>query len=258
MTGEIVIQFSLDKFFNSAGRQRLRPRSSSPLFNRKGTTVKFNDQGMENTWALLARLKSELPEVCEHARVVGKWVWLKFNGPPLLRIRIKLKQLGFHWNDARKCWQHPCGVHGSHVIRDNPQLLFPPFVPGSAIAEGLVPAKGAISVKEYKVISLRECPLPQDMHLCDSPQKMADYWRLNVATNPYFNPDCECFVVLLLNTRRRVKGHQLLTFGTMDTLLVHPREVFRGAIIAGASAIVMAHNLCAATHKLCYVHRRFM
>src|SRR5687768_5219536 len=38
------------------------------------------------------------------------------------------------------------------------------------------------------------------------------------------------------------KGHQLLTMGTMDTLLVHPREVFRGAIIAGAAAIVLMHN----------------
>ena len=47
--------------------------------------------------------------------------------------------------------------------------------------------------------------------------------------------------MLLLNTRRRVKGHQLLTIGTMDTLLVHPREVFRGAVIANASAIVLMH-----------------
>jgi DNA repair protein RadC len=80
------------------------------------------------------------------------------------------------------------------------------------------------------------------MQFCDTPQRAADYWRLNIATNPYFNPDCECFAVLMLNTRRRVKGHQLVTIGTMDTLLVHPREVFRGAVIAGASAIVMMHN----------------
>jgi DNA repair protein RadC len=58
----------------------------------------------------------------------------------------------------------------------------------------------------------------------------------------YFNPDCECFVVLLLNTRHRVKGHQLVTIGTMDTILVHSREVFRAAIIAGASAVVLMHN----------------
>ena len=95
---------------------------------------------------------------------------------------------------------------------------------------------------EYKITALRECPTPERLQLCDTPDKAAEYWRLHVPSHPYFNRDCECFVVLLLNTRRRVKGHQLVTIGTMDTLLVHPREVFRLAIMAGASAIVLTHN----------------
>jgi DNA repair protein RadC len=98
------------------------------------------------------------------------------------------------------------------------------------------------TAKEYKVAALRECPLPEQMQFCDTPERAADYWRLNIATNLYFNPDCECLAVLMLNTRRRVKGHQLVTIGTMDTLLVDPRIVFRGAVIAGAAAIVMMHN----------------
>jgi DNA repair protein RadC len=96
--------------------------------------------------------------------------------------------------------------------------------------------------KEYKVVALRECPVPESMQICDTPDQAAAYWRLHVATNPYFNPECECFVVLLLNTRRRVKGHQLVTIGTMDTLLVDPRIVFRAAVISSAAAIVLMHN----------------
>jgi DNA repair protein RadC len=96
--------------------------------------------------------------------------------------------------------------------------------------------------KEFKVTALRECPMPQEMLVCDNPQRAVDYWNLHIATDSHFNPECECFVVLLLNTRRRVKGHQLLTIGTMDTLLVDPRNVFRGAVIAGAAAIVLIHN----------------
>ena len=96
--------------------------------------------------------------------------------------------------------------------------------------------------KEYKVVALRECPLPEDMHLCDTPERAADYWRTHVVNHPAFNPDVECFVVLLLNARRRVKGHTLVSTGTLDTLVVHSREVFRAAIIAAASAIVLAHN----------------
>jgi len=34
----------------------------------------------------------------------------------------------------------------------------------------------------------------------------------------------------------------LITIGTMDTMLVHHREVFRCAIIAAAAKIVLMHN----------------
>ena len=100
----------------------------------------------------------------------------------------------------------------------------------------------AFNPKEFKVTALRECPMPEEMLLCDTPRRVVDYWKLHIATDPHFNSECECFVVLLLNTRRRVKGHQLLTIGTLDTLLVDPRLVFRGAIIASSAAIVLVHN----------------
>jgi DNA repair protein RadC len=47
--------------------------------------------------------------------------------------------------------------------------------------------------------------------------------------------------VLLLNTRRRIKGHLLVATGTLDTILVHAREVFRPAIVAAAAVVIM-HN----------------
>ena len=34
----------------------------------------------------------------------------------------------------------------------------------------------------------------------------------------------------------------MVSIGTMDTILVHPREVFRLAIMASASALVLMHN----------------
>jgi DNA repair protein RadC len=96
--------------------------------------------------------------------------------------------------------------------------------------------------KEFKVVALRDCPVPETMRVCETPDQAAEYWRMHVATNPYFNPECECLVVLLLNTRRRVKGHQLVTIGTMDTILVHPREVFRAAVVSSAAAVILMHN----------------
>jgi antirestriction protein ArdC len=96
--------------------------------------------------------------------------------------------------------------------------------------------------KEFKVVALRECPLPESLQICETPDNAADYWRLHVATNPYFNPECECFAVLLLNTRRRVKGHHLVSIGTLDTILVSAREVFRTAVVNSAAAVVLLHN----------------
>ena len=96
--------------------------------------------------------------------------------------------------------------------------------------------------KEFKVVTLRECPISKGLRLCDEPAKAAEYWRLNIATNPYFNPECECLAVLILDTQRHVKGHQLVTIGTINTVLVHAREIFRTAIAASASAIVLMHN----------------
>lgn len=96
--------------------------------------------------------------------------------------------------------------------------------------------------KEWKVVALRECPTPDRLQICDTPEKAVEYWRLHIATSPQFNPECECFVVILLNTRRKAKGHQLVSIGTLDCILVSARETFRCAVIAGASAVVLMHN----------------
>ena len=52
----------------------------------------------------------------------------------------------------------------------------------------------------------------------------------------------ETLQVLLLNTRRRLIRVDEVSDGTIDTLLVHAREVFRSAITANAHAVILAHN----------------
>jgi len=104
------------------------------------------------------------------------------------------------------------------------------------------PSPKPLTAHEFKVVSLRDCPLPDHLAVCDTPAKAAEYWTLHIEDNPYFDPERECFCVLFLNTRRRIKGHQLLSQGTADTILVHPREVFRLACVLSAAAIVIMHN----------------
>lgn len=112
----------------------------------------------------------------------------------------------------------------------------------NALVELVRPFRFPATPHEFKVMPLRECPTPDALQLCDTPDKAADYWRLHVATHPHFNPECECFVVLLLNARRKVKGHHLVSIGTQDQVLVHAREVFRLAIMAAAHAVIVMHN----------------
>ena len=52
----------------------------------------------------------------------------------------------------------------------------------------------------------------------------------------------ENFQVVLLNTRRKLIEVVKVSDGTLDTILVHPREVFKPAIAANAAAIILLHN----------------
>ncbi len=52
----------------------------------------------------------------------------------------------------------------------------------------------------------------------------------------------EVFYVVTLNTQSRVVSAQEVSRGTLNSSLVHPREVFRLAIAEGAAGIVIGHN----------------
>ena len=58
----------------------------------------------------------------------------------------------------------------------------------------------------------------------------------------YGNRPVEQFGVVLLDTRHRVMRTTVVTVGTLDASIVHPREVFREATLAGAAALVLFHN----------------
>ena len=58
----------------------------------------------------------------------------------------------------------------------------------------------------------------------------------------YGTRSVEQFGVVLLDTKHRVLRTTVLSVGTLDASIVHPREVFREAAVAGAAAIVLFHN----------------
>jgi len=52
----------------------------------------------------------------------------------------------------------------------------------------------------------------------------------------------EAFFVITLNSANKMINKHMITLGIVDSSLVHPREVFRAAILDGAAAIILAHN----------------
>ena len=54
--------------------------------------------------------------------------------------------------------------------------------------------------------------------------------------------DRECLLVIHLDTRHRLVSAEIASVGTIAAASVHPREVYKGAFLANAAAIICAHN----------------
>jgi DNA repair protein RadC len=52
----------------------------------------------------------------------------------------------------------------------------------------------------------------------------------------------EMFVVFWLSTTDKVIGYEIISRGSLNASVVHPREVFRGAIVSSCASIIVAHN----------------
>jgi len=70
-----------------------------------------------------------------------------------------------------------------------------------------------------------------------SPREMAAY-----LLPEYGSCAVEQFGIVMLDTKHRVIRIKLVSVGSLDTTVVHPREVFREAAAASAAAIVLFHN----------------
>ncbi|HWD21048.1 MAG TPA: DNA repair protein RadC [Verrucomicrobiae bacterium] len=79
--------------------------------------------------------------------------------------------------------------------------------------------------------------LRRESPVLDTPESVAGLLRED--NRAY---EVENFQVVLLNARKRLIRVERVSQGLVDTLLVHPREVFKSAIAANASFVVLAHN----------------
>jgi len=52
----------------------------------------------------------------------------------------------------------------------------------------------------------------------------------------------ELFLVILLNARHEAIAVETISVGSLNASIVHPREVFKPAVLASAASIVLVHN----------------
>jgi len=54
--------------------------------------------------------------------------------------------------------------------------------------------------------------------------------------------DKEYFVVACLNTKSEVNSVEIVSVGSLNASIVHPREVFKSAVLSNAASIIICHN----------------
>lgn len=70
-----------------------------------------------------------------------------------------------------------------------------------------------------------------------SPQDAADILREYIG-----NEDREHLVIMMLSIKNKVNAIHTVSVGSLNASIVHPREVFKAAIVANAASIIIGHN----------------
>jgi DNA repair protein RadC len=138
------------------------------------------------------------------------------------------------------------GLRGANVVQVGQNLLRK-FGSLNALAlasvdelkqvSGVGPDKAATLVAAFALARRMEQERLAESPVLDNPATVMNFMR---ETNRLLN--VESFQVLLLNVRKKLIRTEEISQGLLDTILVHPREVFRAAIAANAAGVVLIHN----------------
>ena len=138
------------------------------------------------------------------------------------------------------------GLKGANVVRVAQNIL-QKFGSLNALAlatvdelkqiSGVGPDKAATLVAAFALARRMEQERRGESPVLDNPATVVNFMR---EENRLGN--VESFQVLLLNVRKKLIRVEKISQGLLDTILVHPREVFRAAIVANAAGIVLVHN----------------
>ena len=92
-------------------------------------------------------------------------------------------------------------------------------------------------IPRYKIMLVREGSHQAEVRNISCPQD-----ALPVMRSYLEGADREHFAAILLDTKNRIIGIHTVSIGALNTSIVHPREVFKAAILANAAGIIVSHN----------------
>ena len=76
-----------------------------------------------------------------------------------------------------------------------------------------------------------------DVNIITSPKKLIDWLKLE-----FGHLQQELFIVIFLNTKNHIIDYSIIFKGTLNASIVHPREIFKDAIVKSSSSIIAVHN----------------
>jgi DNA repair protein RadC len=89
----------------------------------------------------------------------------------------------------------------------------------------------------YRVALVRETSQPSMINCIKTPRNVYE-----IAASYLEGADREHFVVMMLDTKNQVIGINTVAIGVLSSCPIHPREVFKPAILANAAGVVLVHN----------------
>jgi hypothetical protein len=112
----------------------VRPSSVSNTGKAQPDFVRHCTNRRLSTETVLNYLRTRLPRQYEVAEVVGKWVWLDVSPARKPGLASLLWALGFHWNQRRGVWQHPCGSFNPFGIHPaDPRAKYRSYFPADVL-----------------------------------------------------------------------------------------------------------------------------
>jgi DNA repair protein RadC len=89
----------------------------------------------------------------------------------------------------------------------------------------------------YRVALVRESSQPSMLNRITTPRNVYE-----IASSYLEGVDREHFVVIMLDTKNQVIGINTVAIGVLASCPIHPREVFKPAILVNAAGVILLHN----------------